>query len=53
VEPDYLPNFRGLCFQPVFIPHEDCTPLHAGGLQGACPPVGGFEGKSSEGKISL
>jgi hypothetical protein len=47
--------FHRSLFSAVFIPHEDCTPLHAGGLQGGLspsarsggliPPVGGSGGK--------
>jgi hypothetical protein len=37
-------------FSAMFIPHEDCTPLHAGG--GFAPPVGVW-GRSPRRKIFL
>jgi hypothetical protein len=62
VEPDYLPEFRGLCFSAVFIPHEVFTPqkyVHSStrgsaeggtpstGFGGPIPLVGGFRGKQA------
>jgi hypothetical protein len=45
VEPDYLPDFIGLCFQSCLYPMktvhpEYCTPLHTGGAGGVSPPAG-------------
>jgi len=37
MEPDYLP-IPEIFVSAVFIPHEDCTPFHDGGVWGGLPP---------------
>jgi hypothetical protein len=68
VEPDYLPRFRGLCFQPCLYPMKTLHPrrmytLPRGGVQRGVTPSAGSGGKRApdggsgaeapEGKIAL
>jgi hypothetical protein len=52
VEPVIFLFHRSL-FSAMFIPHEYCTPLHAGGCRGHLSPLWGFGGEAPEGKFSL